>query len=301
MAHGVRSRNGGVVRSHGKRLFGVSVAVSIAALALGTGVVEAGARTAAAPAAHPASLPAGYDEVTSPAHAVPAGTRTHFQVPCPAGTKPVGGGVVSEPNNLAVNVSASYPTGASTWAADVTNASGADTQMAVHAVCVNRPASKFSVQTGDFTVPANSTASGAVTCASGVVVGGGALTSSSSTAVNIATLYPSSNTTWTARINNATAAETAFTVYAICRTKKVAGYSLQHGATVLSPPGQQTFSSVACPGASVPLSGGMSASGTGLGQNLNTSTAFGQQWGNYVNNADATANHVRPWAVCAGT
>ena len=181
------------------------------------------------------------------------------------------------------------------------NASGTATSMNVYAVCIKRPAVQFTVNTAPFTALANSQVVGVVPCPSGVVVGGGVSSSSTSTAVNIASIEPTNTTQWEAWINNATGSNTNFTVWAICRNNKPAGYSRQMGAVVPNPAGQDTYASVTCPGAKVPLSGGIYSDGSGLHQNVNMSAPGGHDWFGYFNNGDAFDDNIFALAICAGT
>jgi hypothetical protein len=249
----------------------------------------------------PSKAPAGYTVVSSGGITVAPGTQTHGEVSCPTPTKPVSGGVSTPSADLGVNMSSSYPKGPRNWAVNMNNASGTATSMYVYAVCIKRPAAQFTVNTAPFTAPANSQVVGVVPCPSGVVVGGGVRSSSTSTAVNIASIEPTNTTQWEAWINNATASNTSFTVWAICRNNQPAGYSRQMGAVVANPAGQDTYANATCPGAKVPLSGGIYSDGSGLHQNVNMSAPGGRDWLGYFNNGDAFDDNIFAVAICAGT
>jgi hypothetical protein len=287
-----------------------------AALTLVGGVGAAGAKTvhlattAAAGAASSAklggsavisnSLPAGYSIATSGTLTATNGVQTRGTVTCPGTLKPVGGGAYVASTSTLANLNSSFPVSKHTWAVDVNNASGADTTFQVYAVCIKRGNLAFTVNTNVFTAAANTQSSGTVGCPSGVVVGGGVLSSSGSTAVNINTLIPSGTSGWRADMNNATASANSFTVWAICRNTKPGGYSVQVGSAVDNPSGAQTRVQVACPGNSVPLSGGVFSSSGNTAVNLNESIPSGQTWLGYENNASAGDAAATPYAVCAG-
>ena len=198
------------------------------------------------------------------------------------------------------SINSSFPTGKRDWAVDLNNTSGVDTTMRVYAVCVNRSARKFTVTSAGFTASANAQSSGTVNCPSGVVVGGGVFSNSGSTAVNVNSVFPDTTTSWRADMNNATASDSVFTVWAICRDAAPVGYSRQIGAEVTNPAGSQTNVPVSCPGSSVPLSGGVLSSSGSTAVNVNESVPNGQSWVNYENNASGSDAGATPYAICAG-
>jgi hypothetical protein len=287
-----------------------------AALTLVGGVGAAGAKTvhlattAAAGAASSAklggsavisnSLPAGYSIATSSPFTATNGFQSRGTVTCPGTLKPVGGGAATPSTSTLVNMNSSFPVSKHSWAVDINNTSGTDTTFTVYAVCIKRGSLAFTVNTAVFSVGANAQSSGTTSCPSGVVVGGGVLSSSGSPSVNINTLIPAGTTGWRADMNNATASATNFTVYAICRNTKPGGYSVQIGTPVDNPSGAQTEVIVACPGNSVPLSGGVFSSSGKTAVNLNESIPSGQTWLGYENNASAGDAAATPYAVCAG-
>ena len=230
--------------------------------------------------------PAGYALVNGPVVRRRRVCRRTARVTCPTGTKPVGGGVATDSADLAVNVNSSYPT-AKGWAGNLNNGSADATNLIVWAVCVKRPTSQFTVTSTTFSSTPHSQEVGEVACPAGVVVGGGVSSTSKSLLVNITSTDAPSTTAWDGWINNVSKKTSSFTTYAICRNKKPAGYSIQSSAFVDNPSGADTYSSVTCPGASLPLSGGVYSTGTGLGENLNTYTPFNNTWYSYFNNADA--------------
>jgi hypothetical protein len=101
-------------------------------------------------------------------------------------------------------------------------------------------------------------------------------------------------------MNNATASAGSFTVWAICRNTKPGGYHVQVGSAVANQAGAQTQAQVACPGNSVPLSGGVFSSSPSTAVNLNESIPDNQSWLAYENNASGSDSSVTPYAICAG-
>jgi hypothetical protein len=182
----------------------------------------------------------------------------------------------------------------------VNNASGATASMTVYAVCMKRPAAKFTVTSETFTNPAGTQSKGQVECPGGVVVGGGVIAHSSSTGVNVGSQVPGPGA-WFAWMNNGTGDDTTFTVWAICRTTKPSGYALVSSVAVANPAGAQTLNSVNCPGATVPLSGGGFTSTGSTAVNMNDSAPDGQGWNVHQNNASTEDTDAQVDAVCAGT
>ena len=275
--------------------------VGASVLTLLTDVSGAGAKTAeaAAPAAA-ASAPAGYSIASSGFIHALNGYQTHGQVACPSGTKPVGGGVTVDAENVLAGVNSSYPI-ASSWAADVNNTSGADTLMNVFAVCAKRPKLTFKVVTASFSVAANSQASGRAICPRGVVVGGGTRSDSASTAINVNSSFPDTTKSWRVDMDNATPTASTFAVFAICRVTAPAGYSRKIGSPVGNPAESQTPLAISCTGSSVPLSGGVLSTSSSTAVDVNTSTPNGSGWLVYENNGSTLDSSATGYVICAGS
>jgi hypothetical protein len=279
---------------------GVSSALVAGVLAAVVPVAAATA-TVARPGSR-ASAPAGYVVVhTDGSNGAPFGLQTHASVMCPAGTRPLSGGVDTPSSDLAVNMNSSYPTGRRSWTVKFNNGSPDFVTFRVFAVCVKRSDALFTVNEATFAAPPHVQTPGGLDCPSGVVVGGGVHSSSKSTLVNIASIAPASTTRWDVWINNASNQRSTFTTYTICRKKAPPGYAFHTGTTADNPGGSETYTDVACDGASVPLSGGAYSFGGGLGQNVNCTAPAQGGWFSYFNNANADDNSVRTLVVCAGT
>jgi hypothetical protein len=276
----------------------------IASFTLGTLVATAataGATTSkpgvpATPLAASANPP-GYLVVESSVISALSGVQTHGSVTCPGTEQPVGGGVFVQSSSTAVNINSSYPSGSS-GEADVNNASDSPTVFRVYAECLAHSSSYRVFSQTATAVNGGQSSSGAPCPLRKTLLGGGALSNSLNTAVNINSSLPSGRY-WRADINNASGTDTGFVVYAICGVKPL-GYSVQAGSPTANPPGAQTHASVACPGSTVPLSGGAYADSGDVSVNLNDAAPDAGGWSVYENNASLSATTVTAWAVCAG-
>lgn len=149
------------------------------------------------------------------------------------------------------------------------------------------------------TDPANSQVSGTVACpANEKVVGGGAIISSSSLAENLNVSVPETDgRTWQVFVNNASATDGTFRVYADC-VRRVNQYAVVIGTGVANLAGTQTSASVTCPTGTFPLGGGGFASSSSTAVNLNTSIPLTKGWRVDVNNASTSDETATAYAVC---
>ncbi|HEY3734831.1 MAG TPA: hypothetical protein VGL63_13045 [Streptosporangiaceae bacterium] len=264
------------------------------------------ATTAAAATTGILAVPKGYTIVTAFLDA-PTGKQTHGSVTCPGKEQPSGGGAFIEHDDLADNINSSYPSGQS-WDVDINNVSGSDTTYYVFAVCLAFSAGYTVVSSSFPGTVGDDTASWAVTCpADTKVVGGGAVSNSSSTAVDIDSTVPNQltggHTAWRVAISSSDAMQSDFQVYAVCRPKP-AGYSIQFGSPVLAGPDRETDASVNCPGASVVIGGGGFASFATADDaiDMNSSWPTGSsQWAIAENDGETIGRDIEAAVVCAGT
>ncbi len=70
-------------------------------------------------------------------------------------------------------------------------------------MCVNRDAAMYTVTMQTVAGPAGRQTEGVAACPTGVVVGGGVLSSSASLQVNVNSIIPFATTGWRADVNNA--------------------------------------------------------------------------------------------------
>jgi hypothetical protein len=264
---------------------------TVAALAV------AGALIQVAPAA--AAIPPGYTRVATGNLTAHAGTQTRAVASCPAGTVLFGGSVFVFSPSLLANVNSSFPSGTS-WVADVNNGSGADMTFEVTAICGFQPKNYSIVQT-----PATANASGSHTtalakCPTGSKpLGGGGLSNSSSTFVNVGSTFPQKGG-WRVDENNASANSATLSAFAICG--KLKGYVVvDPGFDLPAPANSQSDVTVTCPDTTLTISGGVRVNTTSVGVNVNATWIDGRNWNSLINNFSGLNLTARPFAVCAGT
>jgi hypothetical protein len=286
-------------------LAGVALAASASAALADQGKNPIQAAPAAGPApgktapAAPAlagKLPKGYVQVHSQLFASGQFTQARGSVLCPIGTVAYGGGVLITSTGLNANVNSSFPAG-NTWVADVNNV-GAPTTFSVYAVC-GKPVRNYTiVESGAFTDPAGQQAIGSVGCpAHTVVLGGGSLSNTGSTAVLINSTFPQGNG-WRTDMNDNTNFGTTFSVFAICG-KKPRDYSVQVGAPVTNAPSSQNLATVTCLAGQFPLGGGAVSSSGSVTVDLNSSFPDGASWDVWEDNGQPfTVASLRAFAIC---
>jgi hypothetical protein len=157
--------------------------------------------------------PKKYGVVVGTPAAVTAGTqRANITATCASG-KPLGGGLFSDSLSLLANVNSSIPT-TTGWRIDANNGSSGIDNVRAYVVCGK--VGNHHVVVSASTANAAGTQTGATAlCGTGVPVGGGAFSSSGSTAVALNTTYPVPGG-WRSYQNNGSATATSFTTYAVC-------------------------------------------------------------------------------------
>jgi hypothetical protein len=299
-------RTGGVVGST-LLLAGAGVLVGTTANATGTSTIKSGQAKTQAPiktatTASPLAAPGGYVVLTTGPFDAPGGVQTSGVATCPGTEVPAGGGALLSPvgsnAGLYASLNTSIPQGHG-WAVDVNTVSGFDAHFSVYVVCVNAATSYSIVQSAPVTNPAGSVTFASATCPTNrVPIGGGVQSSSFSTAVNIASSFPNQGSNWDADMANRSASSATMTVYAICR-KQPKGYSF-HSSIQTMPSGAESAGSVNCPGASLPLSGGVFTAGV-LTLNLNSSFPSSSDWVTFENNGDSASWPILTIVICGGT
>jgi hypothetical protein len=286
-------------------LSALAVAASGTALA-GTGehpAQPAGPSTAPAsiaPALLPAGLPKKYVSLQSALLSAPAGLQTRGTLSCPTATVPLGGGVSISSGDLRANVNSSFPNGA-TWIADINNASGANTTFRLFVICGTAPRNYQIVQPADTTAVAGSQAQSTANCPTGTVpYGGGGISRSPDTTVNMNSTFPTGNG-WRTDMNNASGLSNTFTSLAICG-KKLKGYNVVSGANSDVAAGLLVGGEAAvCPGASVPLGGGVVVFSSDVHANINAMfPSNGDAYSSFVSNGSPFSFAQSARVVCAG-
>jgi hypothetical protein len=242
-------------------------------------------------------LPRGYTVVSTGQVNAPAGQQTGAFVNCPFPLVPLGGGVfqTSARTNASVNSSAPTPTG---WAADVNNGDSFNTLFTVTAICARAPKLYTQVSSNGVPNPPGSQTESFAQCPQGTrPLSGGAQSSSFSLSVNVNTSVVAGRG-WITFEDNASGQNEAVDTVVVCG--KVSGYLVVGGATVDSPPNDQSSSVASCPAGSVVIGGGTTTNAANVGVNINTSTILGSQWESFVNNATAIDFAQATSVICAG-
>lgn len=234
----------------------------------------------------------------------PTGTQSYGSVFCPSGTVAWGGGVTGDSTSVLQNINSSYPfvSGglATGWQVFMNNASGTDSSFVVYAVCAAQP-KHYSVQRVDFLSPNGFQTAGSVSCPLNKrgkpfkAFGGGAVGDSASLFQNINSSIPVKGG-WKINMNNASGADSGFTVYVICGVRT--GYKIIQGTAVTNPAGAQTFADVACPTTQVFTDGGGLSSSSSTSVNMNSTFVNADGWGVYENNNSGSGATITPYTVC---
>jgi hypothetical protein len=254
-----------------------------------------------APPAAPAlegATPSLYTVVQSTNFTAVNNTQTRGSVSCPAGTVAFGGGALIFGSNQNLNINSSFPgSSGSGWIADVDNVSGANGQFYVQVICATAPRKYQVLESGVFTVGADSQVRGSQACpARTSVLGGGSLSNSGSVAVNINSTFPS-GPSWVTDQNDNTNVSSTFEVFAICGHAS-RSYSQTEGVAVSNPAFSQTQASVACPKGK-PLSGGLLSSSGLPAVDLNSTVAANRSWTGYEDNtALINGATITPFVIC---
>jgi hypothetical protein len=286
----------------------IGIAVVCAAL---VGIVAATGSTAAAltitpGAALPAvAKPAGYKIIskgfTAPSHAETAGS-----VACPkikgAQTVPLSGGALINSTSVENGVNSSWPT-AKGWGVRVNNASATAVTFSVYAVCAKRLSGYLQQKSASVSNPAGLQSSASVGCPSGKqLLGGGTLSSSRSTLVNLNSSWPGGMTlVWNVDMDNASSATAAFNVYSVCASLNVVAtsYQLAGGTAVPNPPDSQTSATAICPGGLSALGGGVVSSSSATDVTVGATFPLTGGWSGDENNAGGGNEFVTAFVLCA--
>jgi hypothetical protein len=157
------------------------------------------------------------EERTAGATVAPNATQT-LTVTCPFGTLATGGGISAPQGFLVTRNSKSSGNG---WTITARNNTSSNAQLDVRAVCLTGAPSSAAVTTvtGSTTsVSPNATGSSNASCASGTLVGGGYLTTGTTSIMRVYNNRRSTSTgsTWQVSAQNTTTASKSVTAYAYC-------------------------------------------------------------------------------------
>jgi hypothetical protein len=254
------------------------------------------APSAAAPAA--ATKLQGYVVLSSPELVAPNGQQVRGVVACPAGLVPLGGGAFVASPSTRANLNSSFPRD-NGWAADVNNASGADTTFHVTVVCAVAPKSYTVVEGTQVPNPVGQQSSATATCPRGTKpLGGGGLSNLGLLFTNLNSDFPDGRR-WRVDENNASATAGGVTAFAVCG--HVRGWQLV-GEPFSVAANSQAAGGAACPAPKVPLGGGVLSSSTSVGVNINSTVpqaAPFNEWAAWMNNASGVDTAAATFVVCA--
>ena len=273
---------------HGRRAHTALAAVAACLVTLGSA-------TAAQAARHP---PPGYLILDTNQITAPQGQQTQASAQCPAGTVPLGGGVVVSSLSTLANVSASFPEG-TFWEGIVSNDSGADTTFQIEVECAKRPPGYDVIQSNLVLNPEGFQSSALATCPAGTKpLGGGGETTSPSVFENINSTGPQGRS-WFVTENNASGANAALEAFAVCGT--LHNYRVVKGHSFTIPADGQGNGLAACPAPSVATGGGVFSASSSVGVNVGGSVpvGIGGHWSAFVNDFTAFPFTATAVAVCA--
>jgi hypothetical protein len=133
------------------------------------------------------------------------------------------------------------------------------------------------------------------------VTGGGLLSESGSTAVNMNDSFPSANG-WSVDINNTSGVDSLFTVFAVCHAKPT-NYSIQGSGFVPDPSGYTTTATASCPGGPDNVAIGGGAYAPSNDQTVQLYDSFPNSSGGWTSdeqNLSDLPNTLDGYVICAG-
>lgn len=259
---------------------------------------------AAGPVMAAVAKPAGY-KIVSANFTAAVGHDALGSVTCPklkgVQTVPLSGGALIDGNSLQASINSSWPT-IDGWDAYVNNGSAAKTGFSVYAVCATKPTGYLQQKSAKVSNPVGAQSGAGYMCPKGyVLLGGGELSSSRSTQVNLDSSWPAGTSIWYVYVNNASTSAASFNVYHLCAKLNVSAshYKLVVGAPRTNPSGAQTEATAFCPGGLSSLAGGVVTSSLSITSTLNTTFPFTGGWGGDENNASGASATLTAYVLCA--
>lgn len=165
-----------------------------------------------------ADQPADYTVQNSGSVPNSAGSQTFEQVSCPARTVALGGGAYSTSSDTLVNINGTYPNvNGKTyyWNTNMNNASSSSNEVQVIAVCGKKPKGFKIVQSANASNPVGVQSGVVADCHNAVAIGGGLVTDSAHTNVDLSTSEPDF-TEWVGYENNGSDADDSIVAFAEC-------------------------------------------------------------------------------------
>ena len=249
--------------------------------------------------------PGGYTLVESVQITLNADSQAFAFLSCPrkkgVQTVPLNGGAEISSSDLAANVNSSYPYfDGKSWAVDANNGSSSATFFNVFVVCAKKI--KGYVQLHSASEPNSAGTENAYggVCPSGDrVFGGGALSSSTATSVNLTGTLPNGTNDWAIYINNASTSSAGVTLYVICaKPPSTMHYSIYSTSGVNDAAGTEAGVSQFCPSGYSVLGGGIQQSTGLLSVNINSTFPLTGEWRAYENNASTFNVTLTIFAIC---
>jgi hypothetical protein len=247
--------------------------------------------------------PPGYRIVIANYQAPQSTFTTLAAATCPTGTATWGGGLVWGAWSPPVSFNQSYWSGATpgAWKAAVSEPQAFTASFDVIAVCANKP-SGYRLVTKTVDDPAGALATDVVRCPkTKVLLSGGVASTSDMTNVNIASVAPVSARGFRAYVQNSSALDQPFHLYALCAFKPP-GYTRITTTTSLAPSDQVRIQSQ-CPATTRPIGGGIMLNPVTAGaipeESSAEATGSAQSWQGMADNTTASAETMSVIAICA--
>jgi hypothetical protein len=249
--------------------------------------------------------PGGYTLVESVQITLNAGSQTFAFLSCPkkngVQTVPLNGGAEISSSDLAANINSSYPYfDGKSWAVDANNGSSSATFFNVYVVCVKKIKGYVQLHSNSQSNPAETENAYGAVCPSGSkVFGGGALSSSTLTSVNLTGNVPVGHNEWAIYINNASTSSAGVTIYVICaKPPSTMHYTIVSTAGFTDDAGTEEGVTQFCPSGYSVLGGGLQQSTGLLWVNINSTFPITGEWRGYMNNASTFDVTVTIFAIC---
>ncbi|HEY3765642.1 MAG TPA: hypothetical protein VGL44_10840 [Gaiellales bacterium] len=211
-----------------------------------------------------ATAPPGYRIVrTANLAAPPSIFNTTGQASCPTGTVPWGGGVSMSNGFAAVgtSINTSEPV-AGSWRARVNNASGTAQSFRVDVICAKQPKG-YKVAFASADNPPHDNTPATASCPTGtVVLSGGALSTSDTTAEAITSLGPNGSHGYSAFIANTSNVDQHLTVFAVCAAKPPKYAIVSQSVSDMGP--DDPVETPVCPAGTSVLGGGFKVAAPGF-------------------------------------
>jgi len=230
-----------------------------------------------------------YSEQVIAHTSIPAGATGNQTVSCPAGSIVTSGGFALGEGLWFYN-STKNDNG---WRVYAKNNSASAQTLMVYAICLHNTGGTTTAILNQINAAPSTWTRNFVSCPAGSTVVGGAFVNGSNGALELYNSSKSGNG-WQIYVNNNTATQQLFNVYAICLSG-ASGTTSDSYSSISVPAGTYAHGVKACGGSSI-LTGGGFAVNTGL--YVYNMSADGNGWQNYANNPGASDLTMFTYAIC---